>query len=268
MKIKGLSNYSDENIILELKRVASELKKTLLTRKDIDKHSRISASLLVRRFGSVDKALELAGLESSRHFKYSKEDLLNEIYKVWEKLGRQPFAKEIRSVGGKYSQNTYLRYFGSWFKALEEFIDWKNKQQVKPTKDEPISILTPTQTRSSRKKRTIEYGEPIDFLGLRHAPINEQGVVYLFGILSKSLGITVEAIRSNFPDCEAKREIPDRPGRWESVTIEFEFRSSNFLEHNHNTDECDLIVCWEHEWDECPLEVISLKDIMNKLKNK
>lgn len=265
MKVKGLSEYSDENILSELKRVASKLNKKLLNRTEIDKHSRISASLLNRRFGSIEKALELAGLESSRHFKYTKEDLLTEIDKAWKKLGRQPFAKEIKSLSGKYSTNTYLRHFGSWLKALEEFIDWKNKKQINVVETEE-PLLLGTHSRKNNKTRMVEYGEPIDFLGLRHAPINEQGVVYLFGVLSKSLGIRVEAIRSNFPDCEAKREIPNKPGRWERVTIEFEFNSANFLEHKHNIDECDLIVCWEHDWDDCPMEVISLKDIMNKLR--
>ena len=25
---------------------------------------------------------------------------------------------------------------------------------------------------------------------------------------------------------------------------------------------CDLIVCWEHNWEECPLEVIELKTVI------
>jgi hypothetical protein len=30
-------------------------------------------------------------------------------------------------------------------------------------------------------------------------------------------------------------------------------------------NDCDMIVCWEHNWPECPLEVIELKTVMRGL---
>ena len=58
------------------------------------------------------------------------------------------------------------------------------------------------------------YGDPIDFRGLRHEPVNEQGVVFLFGMVAEQLEYLVEAIQDGFPDCEAKRKFyenwPDR----------------------------------------------------------
>ena len=40
--------------------------------------------------------------------------------------------------------------------------------------------------------------------------------------------------------------------------IEFEFESRNFRDHGHPPDGCDIIVCWRHNWAECPehLEII------------
>jgi len=29
--------------------------------------------------------------------------------------------------------------------------------------------------------------------------------------------------------------------------------------------ECDLIVCWEHDWTECPIEVLELKEAIRRL---
>jgi hypothetical protein len=49
------------------------------------------------------------------------------------------------------------------------------------------------------------------------------------------------------------------------VKIEFEQESRNFLKHGHNVNDCDMIVCWEHNWPECPLEVIELKTVMRGL---
>lgn len=43
--------------------------------------------------------------------------------------------------------------------------------------------------------------------------------------------------------------------------IEFEFRSSSFKAHAHAAAGCDVIVCWHHDWPDCPtrIEVIELK---------
>ena len=111
-----------------------------------------------------------------------------------------------------------------------------------------------------------EYGEALDFPGLRRAPINELGVVYLFGLMSRTLDFDVEAVHSAFPDCSAKRLIDRKRNRWKQVRIEFEYKSSNFLLHQHESKHCDLIVCWIHDWPDCPLEVIALKDEMQRLK--
>lgn len=43
------------------------------------------------------------------------------------------------------------------------------------------------------------------------------------------------------------------------MRIEFEYRSRNFREHRHDPADCDLIVCWEHDWPGAPVEVLKLK---------
>jgi hypothetical protein len=58
-----------------------------------------------------------------------------------------------------------------------------------------------------------------------------------------------------------------RPGIWQRVRIEFEFESRNFHRHRHHPDGCDIIVCWRHNWRECPphLEVIELSKLVAQL---
>jgi len=109
------------------------------------------------------------------------------------------------------------------------------------------------------------YGQPMDFRGLRHEPVNEQGVVLLFGMVAKELGYTVEAVQSGFPDCEAKRQIA--PQRWQRVHLEFEFESRNFRDHGHSLTGCDVIVCWRHNWPDCPphLEILELSSLIKAL---
>ncbi|MCF6155228.1 MAG: hypothetical protein E3K36_08235 [Candidatus Brocadia sp.] len=266
-KINRLSDYSDDSLLNELKRVAKLIGKDILTQKDFSQHSKTNHSTIVKRFGSWNSALERAGLHVGRKANISTEDLFSEIEKVWNRLGRRPQYREMERFG-KFSLKPYENRFGSWIKAVEKFVKWK--EDKRPIVEKELNTISPEiliDTVKERKKvKKVEYGEPIDFLGLRHAPLNEQGVVYLFSILSRKLGFIIEAVRTDFPDCEGKREIPGKPGRWERVSIEFEFKSSHFKDHDHNPDECDVIVSWENDWKDCPIEVISLKEIMLKAK--
>jgi len=93
---------------------------------------------------------------------------------------------------------------------------------------------------------------------MQYAPQNELGVVFLFAHIAKKLQLRIEEIRPYFPDCIAYKRTGDREKR---VRIEFEFKSSNFRSHKHNSKECDCIVCWHHDWPDVPnsIEVIELK---------
>jgi hypothetical protein len=85
-------------------------------------------------------------------------------------------------------------------------------------------------------------------------------------MVSFELGFLVEAVHVSYPDCAAKRRVDRRRDRWQQVRIEFEYRSSHFRNHEHDLSECDVIVCWEHDWPDCPLEVIELRRVINELE--
>ena len=106
------------------------------------------------------------------------------------------------------------------------------------------------------------FGDKITFKSLSCAPLNELGVVYLFGVLHDTFDFKIESIQSGFPDCIARRKAG--ANRWEEVRIEFEYDSKSFLSHGHNPDGVDLIVCWTHNWKECPrrIEVIELSSLL------
>ncbi len=108
-------------------------------------------------------------------------------------------------------------------------------------------------------------GDLINFRGLVYSPTNENGVIFLFGKVTEDLNMYIEEIKPGFPDCVGRRFT----GRgWEKVSIEFEYKSFHFKQHNHNPSHCDVIVCWEHDWPECPLEVIELRAVIKSLPNK
>jgi DNA-directed RNA polymerase delta subunit len=116
----------------------------------------------------------------------------------------------------------------------------------------------------SERKRSI-VGDPINFEGLIYGPLNENGVIFLFSKIHDKLGINIEAVQASFPDAKGRRKTAKG---WEDVWIEFEVSSSQFKRHNHDPKECDIIVCWEHDWKDCPLEVIELRSEIEKLKGR
>jgi len=125
------------------------------------------------------------------------------------------------------------------------------EEVLKKEKDEAKEVLM-------NRKRSI-VGDPINFKGLIFGPLNENGVIFLFSKMHEELGIFIEAIQPSYPDAKARRKTHRG---WEDVWIEFEYKSSSFKVHGHDPKECDIIVCWEHDWKNCPLEVIELKSII------
>ena len=114
-----------------------------------------------------------------------------------------------------------------------------------------------------------EVGPKIDYPGLTYAPINEQGVVLLFGMMSDDLGFSIEAIRQGFPDALVV-DYRANPNRGVKKSIEFEFASSHFGRQKHPVKGAQIIVCWEHDWKNCPpeMEVLELKSLIQNLKHE
>jgi hypothetical protein len=101
--------------------------------------------------------------------------------------------------------------------------------------------------------------------GLAHEPLNEMGVLVLFAMLSRQLGFIIDAVQAGFPDLLVRIEV--QPGRWQYVRVEVEYESRNFKRHGHDALKCDLIVCWRHNWKNCPpnLQVLELSKVVEQL---
>jgi Homing endonuclease associated repeat len=244
---------------LEKPPTLDELMEANVSRREIRKH-----------FGTYQSALEECGLESHRGGKkVSMEKLFMDWVEVVRRLHKIPTVTDYEQQG-KYSVRPLIRIFGSWSNipdgikfyamehglaaeykdVLEEIDQWASRQRDAyrtPTTTCGAKVLTDRPT----------YGLRIEDCPLVFAPVNEQGVVYLFGALSERLGFLVLRVQTEFPDCEAMRVVEGN--RMQPVKIEFEFESRNFLRHAHEPTGCDLIVCWEHNWPESPLEVVELK---------
>lgn len=251
--------------------------------------SRMTEYQVLQHFPSWREAVRAAGLEADpSNIRLDDEILLADWGESVRRLHHIP-TRHLYRREGKYSLGVFDRHFGPWSALPEKFrafasgkSEWVDVLALLPapaavsristvpalrpmTTTRPASSITASQLQHAKLKDRPTYGDPIDFRGLRHEPVNEGGVVFLFGMVARELGYLVEAVQAGFPDCEAKRQIG--PGKWQRVRVEFEFESRNFRDHGHHPDGCDVIVCWRHNWNECPshVEVVELSKIIQTL---
>ncbi|MBI2861188.1 MAG: hypothetical protein HYX89_00045 [Chloroflexi bacterium] len=265
-------------IVEDIKRVASQLGKKTVTFSEYQQHGRAHITSVLRRFGRWNNAVEAAGLEpiprgaTGGWNKITDEELYDEFTRVYESLGKVPTKYEFTGAS-RFTTDPYQRRFGGWRKAVAYYLGSEAVSILHLRQENAEAVLSDQTKReqahfvaeiAASKTRRV-FGAPLNFRELRHEPVNEQGVVLLFGMIARELGFLVDAVGTGFPDCRAKRR--DRRGYYIEVDIEFEFRSSNFREHGHDPEKCDLVVCWEDDWSECPVEVLELKSAIRQLPN-
>ena len=227
-------------------------------------------------FGTYGEALRACGMErSGSGHKLSLRELFIDWAELVRKLGKTPTTMDYE-LGSKYSVRPVLGWHGSWKHVPAGMMEYAKKEGLDSEWYDVKNIISvrlkdrlgPGQTSGSTmgsisKPRVLTgepvYGEALLHPAISHAPTNESGVVFLFGVLAQELGFRIQRIQTEFPDCEAMRQI--EPGKWQRVRIEFEYESRNFILHMHPVTKCDLIVCWRHNWKDCPLDVLELGEV-------
>jgi hypothetical protein len=115
---------SNEELLHDMKRVASDLGSPTLTSRQYQTHGKYSHTTVKERFGSWNKGLAVAELAVSNNVNISDDKLFENILRVWMHLGRQPRKRELVGPVSAYSEGPYARRFGSWRRALEQFVAW------------------------------------------------------------------------------------------------------------------------------------------------
>jgi hypothetical protein len=241
---------------------------------ELQQMSRVSRQKIRRCFGTYTWALRECGL-GVRHRKQTIET--DKLFADWtaavRKVKKVPSMKEFEEVS-EYTVGPYQREFRTWTRVPEAMVEYAGKHGLMDEWQDVMKIVTEWrecglaatsgkwpatgwQPGRVRDDRPV-YGMTMTPAAMLNEPTNEQGVIFLFGAMALKLGFMVTLIQTGFPDCEALRVVAER--RCQQVRIEFEHESRNFLRHGHDVNGCDAIVCWVHNWPECPLEVIALSD--------
>jgi Homing endonuclease associated repeat len=284
---KGRTNsgkvVTKQEILNAIQKCAEELERAP-THKELMKRLDVSKWTVRMLFGSYTKALKECKLEG----KYSGRKVeMARLFRDWaivaRELKRIPSSCEY-AFHGKYSEGPLRTRFGTWadvapglkrhvqrqgleeeYKDVLAMID-RLEPDMAGKRGRAYGLGNPTGSADGTVKegRTIEgrplYGAPMKPCALAYCPTNEAGVIFLFGSMAVELGFMVTSLQAAFPDCEAMRRVEG--GKCQPIQIEFEFQSRNFMKHMHDLKGCDLIICWEHNWPECPIEVLELRSLV------
>jgi hypothetical protein len=261
-----------EQVIAAIRACALKLGRTP-TREEFVSTTNVSARTVRNRFGSYTRALNAAGLELPNN---SPKIDMQELFLDWAALaraqGRVPSLPYYQQ-NSKFSVRPLLYRFGNWTQVPFGMQAFAERQGLEAEFQDVLEMVqthrraTEQATARSGMKNKLRvwkdrpvFGPPVMRAPLAHGPMNEQEVIFLFGTVAEQLGFMMTHLQAEFPDGEAMVEV--EPGRWQRVRIEFEYESRNFMRHNHDPQGCDLIVCWAHNWPDCPLDVIELRGVV------
>ena len=262
-------NVTKLEIIASIRSCAEELGH-VPTVAELKELKKISLRTVRRFFGRYADALREAGFDPhGAGYKLDLETLFADWAAVARRAGKVPSILEY-SKNSRYSVGPLLTRFGGWTEVPRGLLQFARERDLEKEWGDVIALLEVHENikrcaaRSSSaangrcKKEHPMYGAPLTELTLAHAPTCEMGVVYLLGMMAGQLGIVVTRLQPEFPDGEVMREVEN--GKWQRRIVEFELESRNFLIHGHTAEECDMIICWVHNWPECPegLEVLEL----------
>ncbi|MEN8222316.1 MAG: hypothetical protein ABFR36_03570 [Acidobacteriota bacterium] len=187
---------------------------------------------------------------------------------------------------GEFSDN-----FGSDNVLTLDEIRKKEKDKKKEEPEEPsfdyvseddggIENLMAIDVRKKKKKKIIPKtvkpignkkdqgkAEKLNFRGIKYAPVDTRGVIYIFGLVSEELSYIVESFGKDKFCFSGKRNLSLEKEKWEPVNFSFTLNSSDLESSGRLSKNCELLVCWKHDWKECPVEVLELSSVLPGLEN-
>lgn len=137
------NNYSEiskQDYLNDINIVAKKLNKNTLSAKEYDLNGKYNSTKIRRIFKTWNNALKEAHLFYKISKNLTEEELFTNLLNVWQKLGRQPYYQDMHKPLSICSAKPYVSKYGSWYKALETFIEYGNKNEPNKTMvEEPIA---------------------------------------------------------------------------------------------------------------------------------
>jgi hypothetical protein len=264
---------SKAELMVAIKKLADQLGRTP-GREELAKHG-ISRKMVAKHFAGHREAMNACKLRLSP---CGRKLGMDELFEDWATLARE--LKRLPSHAehlekGRHSPRPFINRFEYWSRVPAAMKKYMERQDLKTEWADVLELIERAEDKSAYQEMLNSGGGPKVFTDrplygrlvamgpMVCAPTNENGVLVLFGAMAERLGFQILRVQLGFPDVEAWRVVG--PDRLQRVKIEVEYQSRNFLVHGHDPKGCDLIICWEHNWADCPVEVIELKKLVERV---
>ena len=130
-ELRRLESYDEDSLLAEVRRIAALIDTPHIPQAEFNRLAKASSSVIRKRFGTWEKALDRAGLRhrysgapvskkllAGGRQAFTDEELIQDLKDVALKLGGAPVTVEIFNRHGRANAETIRRRFGSWWKAL------------------------------------------------------------------------------------------------------------------------------------------------------
>lgn len=185
--IKRFNRYSDEELLDRLLELHKQTQSRFLSARAFSAASGISEGTITTHFGSWKAFCQRAGLAPRYDRTEDKTDLLQNLAVVWEALGRQPRAKEMKQPVSAISLSRYNKVFGlPWYRVCLEFLAWKSGESVADISKTTAAseMMVPEKANGHRTRRNMTLSMRYEILkrnGFRcvrcgRSPATEKGV--------------------------------------------------------------------------------------------
>jgi 5-methylcytosine-specific restriction endonuclease McrA len=146
--VKRFGEYSDDELIDGLRAYAQDKALKFVSGDDFSASSGVSEATVIRHFGSWTAFCERAGLSPRYTRSVSRDDLFANLDRVWQQIGRQPRAKEMKQPLSPISISRYEKEFRKpWHEVCLEFLSWRSGTSV----DEIRRDARPPQPTATRR---------------------------------------------------------------------------------------------------------------------
>jgi hypothetical protein len=152
--IKRYSEYSDSELIERLRTFAQEVDAAYISSRSFSENTGIAEATITNHFGSWAAYCKLAGVAPRYQRSVPHQQLFENLDRVWQILGRQPRAKEMKQPLSPISVSRYQKEFREpWYNICLAFLSWKSGVSVDEIEREAQTAPVALNNRSSKTTR-------------------------------------------------------------------------------------------------------------------
>ncbi len=152
--IKRYHEYSDFELIERLQEYSQAIKDGYVSSRAFSETTGIAETTITNHFGTWKAFCEKAGLFPRYHRNIDKNKLLENLDRVWQALGHQPRAKEMKQPLSPISISRYQKEFlKPWYDICVEFLSWKSGTSVEEIERESRASLSPSPAPAAHSTR-------------------------------------------------------------------------------------------------------------------